>query len=185
MTDTYIVLFRGINVGGRVAKMETLRNALTEAGFGNVKSYIQSGNIILTTDKSKDAVTDLVDKTFTAAFGYSSRPSVRTIKEWQRVIDDNPFAKVLKAGNQEHAVFVDAVPTAAAIEALRALATTEELELRDGVLYLHTPDGYGRSPVAAAFEKLLKGVPWTARNWNTMLKLQEMAEAARADATEP
>jgi uncharacterized protein (DUF1697 family) len=182
MTDTYIVLFRGINVGGRVAKMETLRSALTEAGFGSVKTYIQSGNVVLTSDKSQAAATELIDKTFSAAFGYSSRPSVRTIEQWRRVIDDNPFAKVLKAGNQEHAVFIDAVPTAAAIDALRALATTEELELRDGVLYLYTPDGYGRSPVAAAFEKLLKGVPWTARNWNTVLKLQEMAEAARGDS---
>jgi uncharacterized protein (DUF1697 family) len=185
MAETYIVLFRGINVGGRVAKMETLRSALTEAGFSKVKSYIQSGNIILTSDKGEAAVLELVDQTFTAAFGYSSRPSVRTIEQWQRVIDDNPFAKVLKAGNQEHAVFIDAVPTDAAIEALRALATTEELELGDGVLYLYTPDGYGRSPVAAAFEKLLKGVPWTARNWNTVLKLQEMAEAAREDTSAP
>ena len=48
----------------------------------------------------------------------------------------------------------------------------------EGVVYLYTPDGFGASPVSAALDKMLRGVPWTARNWNTVLKLQEMAEAA-------
>jgi uncharacterized protein (DUF1697 family) len=174
---TFIVLFRGLNVGGRVAKMETLRTALTDAGFGGVKTYIQSGNVVLTSELTTEAAAELVDKTFRAAFGYSSRPSLRSLAQWQRVIDENPFADVLKAGNQEHAVFLEGAPSNEAIEALRALATTEELALRDGVLYLYTPDGFGRSLVAAALDKLLK-VPLTARNWNTVLKLREMAEAA-------
>lgn len=175
--QVFIVLFRGINVGGRVAKMETLREALSNAGFGVVKTYIQSGNVVLTSDKSEAAVVELIDRTFTAAFGYSSRASVRSMPQWQRVIDENPFAKVLQEGRQEHAVFVDGTPSSEGLAALRALATTEEMALHDGVLYLYTPDGFGRSPVAAALDKLLK-VPWTARNWNTVLKLQEMAEGA-------
>jgi uncharacterized protein (DUF1697 family) len=61
------------------------------------------------------------------------------------------------------------------VRALEALATTERLELKDAVLYLYTPDGFGRSRVAEALDKTLK-VPLTARNWNTVLKLQEMAE---------
>ena len=81
--QVFIVLFRGINVGGRVAKMETLRTALDDAGFGNVKTYIQSGNVVLTSDKSEKAVTELIDKTFSDAFGYSSRPTVRSMKQWQ------------------------------------------------------------------------------------------------------
>ncbi len=175
--QVFIVLFRGLNVGGRVAKMETLREALTAAGFGGVKTYIQSGNVVLTSDKSEAAVVELIDKTFSAAFGYSSRPSVRSMAQWQRVIDENPFAKVLKEGRQEHAVFLDATPSKDALTALRALASTEEMALHDGVLYLYTPDGFGKSPVAAALDKLLK-VPLTARNWNTVLKLQEMAAAS-------
>lgn len=76
-----------------------------------------------------------------------------------------------------HAVFLDAAPPSGAIKALEALATTEQLVLRNGVLYLYTPDGFGRSEVAKALDKVLK-VPLTARNWNTVLKLQAMAEAA-------
>jgi uncharacterized protein (DUF1697 family) len=179
MSDqVFIVLFRGINVGGRIAKMDTLRTALHGAGFGNVKTYIQSGNVVLTSGRSEAAVSELIDQTFIAAFGYSSRPTVRTLAQWQQVIDENPFAEVLTKGNQEHAVFVDAPPADAAVEALRALATTEQLDLRDGVLYLYTPDGFGTSLVAAGLDKILK-VPWTARNWNTVLKLREMAEAGQ------
>ena len=92
MAETYIVLFRGINVGGRVAKMDTLRKALEDAGFGGVKTYIQSGNVVLTSDLKTEAAGELVGRTFTAAFGYSSRPSLRSLAQWQRVIDENPFA---------------------------------------------------------------------------------------------
>lgn len=179
MANTYIVLFRGLNVGGRVAKMETLRDALTGVGFGNVKTYIQSGNVVLTSERDEADAATLIYRTFSGAFGYSSRPTLRSLEAWQRVIDENPFAAVLKEGRQEHAVFLDAHPAEDAIDALRGLATTEEIVVRDGVLYLHTPDGFGTSPVAAALDKVLK-VPLTARNWNTVLKLRDMAEAIMA-----
>jgi uncharacterized protein (DUF1697 family) len=93
------------------------------------------------------------------------------------LIRENPFADTAEAGNRVHAVLVDEQPSAAAVEALKALAATEEMVLGKDVLYLHTPDGFGRSKVAAALDKVLK-VPLTARNWNTVLKLQQMAEAA-------
>jgi uncharacterized protein (DUF1697 family) len=176
--SVFILLFRGINVGGnKIVRMETLRKVLGDAGFANVATYIQSGNVVLTSDKAGRAVTETVERVFTPAFGFSSRPTVRSLQEWQLLIRENPFADTAEAGNRVHAVLVDEQPSVAAVEALKALAATEEMVLGKDVLYLHTPDGFGRSKVAAALDKVLK-VPLTARNWNTVLKLQQMAEAA-------
>jgi uncharacterized protein (DUF1697 family) len=176
----FIILFRGINVGaggGRTVKMETLRKALTDAGFEDVATYIQSGNVVLTSDRSEKATLELVDETFTRTFGFSSRATIRSLHQLQMVIDDNPYASAMTEGRQLHAIFIDEAPAKDAISKLEALANTEQMELRDGVLYLFTPDGFGRSKVAEALDKVLK-VPLTARNWNTVLKLHEMAQKA-------
>lgn len=176
--SVFVVLFRGINVGGnRVVRMEALRGALTEAGFGNVTTYIQSGNVVLTWEGADaDAVADRVEQAFAQAAGFSSRPSVRSLARWQALIAENPFPEAEQDGKQVHAVLLDAEPPPEALEALRAFAATERIEVREGVLYLHTPDGFGRSRVAESLDRALK-VPLTARNWNTVLKLQAMAEA--------
>jgi uncharacterized protein (DUF1697 family) len=174
--NVYILLFRGINVGGnKIVKMETLRRVLGEAGFEDVATYIQSGNVVLTSDKGEDAVIATVTKVFDATFGFSSRPTIRSAAALQRVIEDNPYEGV--EGNRLHAIFLDARPLAEAVKTLEGLAKTERMVEKDGVLYLHTPDGFGTSEVAKALDKVLK-VPWTARNWNTVLKLQSMAGAA-------
>jgi uncharacterized protein (DUF1697 family) len=171
----YILLFRGINVGGnKIVRMELLRKMLAELGFENVATYIQSGNVVLTSDKAAAEVTKAIEGAFPQAFGFSSRPTVRSLAEWQRVIDEDPFAQVRGEGKQMHAVFLDQQPSEAAVDGLKALASTEEMVLAKGVLYLYTPDGFGRSKVAEALDKVLR-VPLTARNWNTVLKLAAMA----------
>ena len=176
--NTYIVLFRGINVGGnKVVRMELLRQMLTDLGFANIATYIQSGNVVLTTDKAPAAVTKAIEDAFPGAFGFSSRPTVRSLQEWLRMIDEDPFTDARNDGKQVHAVFLDAKPDPKAIDALKAIAGTEQMVMRHGVLYLFTPDGFGRSKVAGSLDKVLK-VPWTARNWNTVLKLQDLAVAA-------
>ncbi len=174
---TYIVLFRGINVGGsKVARMETLRKALQDAGFGGVQTYIQSGNVVLTSSLSEGEIASTIEKLFLATFGFASRPTVRSEEAWHRVIEKNPFPDAAE-GRQVHAVVLDAAPKDGAIEALRALASTEQLVLEGSVLFLYTPDGFGRSKVAEQLDRLLN-VPWTARNWNTVRTLQEMAAKA-------
>ena len=177
----FILLFRGINVGGnKIIRMETLRKVLVESGFHGVATYIQSGNVVLDSDKDEGAIPALVGTAFAAAFGFSSRPTVRSLANWRRLVADNPFAEAAQDGKQLHAVLLDGVPTADAVRALEALATTERIDVQDGVLYLHTPDGFGRSKVAGALDKTLK-VPLTERNWSTVLKLWEMAEGVATD----
>ena len=179
--NVYVLLFRGINVGGnKIVRMELLREMLVELGFENVATYIQSGNVVLTSNQSAAEVTKAVEGAFPPAFGFPSRPTIRSLAEWQHVIDADPFADVRSDGRQMHAVFLDDQPSEAAVDQLRALAGTEEMVLADGVLYLYTPDGFGKSKVAEALDKVLK-VPLTARNWNTVLKLGEMANVAARD----
>ncbi len=176
MTNVFILLFRGINFGGnKIVRMETLRNVLLEAGFKDAKTYIQSGNVVLSSDGDANTLIATIERIFPATFGFSSRPTVRSLEAWQQLIADNPFANAPDLGQRLHAVLLDSSPTDAAVDALIALATTERIALGDGVLYLHTPDGFGTSKVAAMLDRLLK-VPCTARNWNTVLRLEAMAK---------
>jgi uncharacterized protein (DUF1697 family) len=157
--------------------METLRTALAAAGMERVATYIQSGNLVLRARGDEGSVAEAVDRVFTAAFGFQSRPTVRTASRWRALIDLNPFPGAAGDGTRLHAVLLDGQPPPEAFERLRALATSEELAAGEGVLYLHTPDGLGQSKVAEAIDRVLR-VPATTRNWNTVLKLREMAAAA-------
>lgn len=173
----YVLLFRGINVGGnRSVPMRTLRDALTHAGFAGVATYIQSGNVVLTSDQDAAAIAATVDDVFRRTFGFPSQATVRSLDAWRRLVAENPYPEAAAAdGRKVHAVLLEGSPAAEALASLRALASTEEIEVRDGALYLHTPDGFGRSKVAESLDRALK-VPLTARNWNTVLKLQDMAQ---------
>lgn len=179
MSGVFILLFRGINVGGnKVAKMDTLREALTAAGFGKVATYIQSGNVVLVSDKKARDVAAEVEAVFAATFGFGSRVSVRGLAEWREIVSGNPFPQGAGDPKKLHAVVLDGLPDPGTQGRLQALASgTENFGLGQGVLYLHTPDGFGTSKLAAGLDKALK-VPLTARNWRTVLTLLEMAEAA-------
>ena len=170
MSETvFIVLFRGINVGGnKVAKMETLRAALTGAGFGSVATYIQSGNVVVTSDMKAAEVEAAIGTLFAETFGFASRPTVRTADSWRKMIAGNPFPEGAADHKKLHAVLLDGVPEADAIERLQEKATaTEQFTIADGVLYLFTPDGFGISKLAETLDRSLR-VPLTARNWRTV-----------------
>lgn len=180
MSETvFIVLFRGINVGGKkVAKMETLRAALAEAGFGSVATYIQSGNVVLTSDMKAADVATAVEKLFADTFGFASRPTVRSADAWKEMIARNPFSEGAGDHKKLHAVLLDGAPAPDATERLQEKATaTERFAIADGVLYLFTPDGFGTSKLAEALDRTLR-VPLTARNWRTVTILMEMADKA-------
>jgi uncharacterized protein (DUF1697 family) len=177
--DVFILLLRGINVGGnRIVPMEALRGVLLEAGLMSVKTYIQSGNVVFRSEQDEGTLTSLVEGAFQEAFGFSSRPTLRTLAAWSRMIAANPFAGVEDAGRRVHAVLLDAGPARPDFEELASFCTTERFEPGEAVLYLHTPDGFGRSRVAAMLDRTLK-VPLTTRNWNTVLRLRDLATGLR------
>jgi len=172
----YILLFRGVG-GATQLPVKPLREALTKAGFENVGTYINSGNAYLRTDMSKEEMLATVAGICAREFGFTKAIHAPTLAEWKKVIEQNPFPGA-EEGKHLHAAWLDGEPKPGAVEALRALCVEGEgIEVVGTVAYLHTPRGYGTSKLAEKFDKGI-GVANTARNWNTVLKLRELAEQA-------
>ena len=179
---TYVALLRGINVGGsKKIKMEQLRRSFAELGLEDVHTYIQTGNVIFKTgDMAAVELTQRAEDKILSDFGLSVRVILRTAVELGQSIRNNPFTQ--RKGIQPaqlHVFFLSRVPTKTAVKELEALpAGTAELRWCGRELYLHTPDGFGRTKLPN-FDKVLS-VTATARNWNTVNKLYQLASEAPA-----
>jgi uncharacterized protein (DUF1697 family) len=172
----FILLFRGVG-GATQLPTAPLRAALTAAGFENVATYINSGNAVLRSTLSREKVIASVAKICETEFGFTKAIYAPTLAEWETLIDNNPFPD-FGAGKFLHAAVLDENPPKDAIETLRTYAVGEEaIETVGKVAYLYTPHGFGTSKLAEKFDKGI-GVANTARNWNTVLKLQELAQKA-------
>ena len=176
----YLILFRG--VGGKTQlPVQTLRAKLTGAGFENVATYINSGNAVVRSPLSRKKVIATIADLCRKHFDFDKAIFAPTLPEWDTLIARNPFAKAAtKTPKFVHAALLESPPKPEDIERVRACAVKgEALEIIDGVAYLHTPHGFGTCKMAEKFDKWI-GVTNTARNWNTVLKLAELARAAEA-----
>ncbi len=177
---TYIALFRGINVGGsHMLPMKELKLVLEQNDCLDVRTYIQSGNVIF-----RSAMSDVgrLEKRLTAAVskshGFEPRVLVLTRAELENAAAGNPFPEASENPKSLHVFFLAEPPRKPDLKACEALkARTESFELKGSVFYLHTPDGFGTSRLAQRAERLL-GVAATARNWRTVTTLLEMAKAS-------
>lgn len=177
MTDrTYIALLRGINVGGKVLKMADLKDAVAKLGFGNVQTYLQSGNMVFKAAKAgNDELAKRISDAIRDHKSMDVTVMVRDSTAWGRIVSSNPYPQAREFPKTVHTFILDALPDAARLETLKAKeAGREEWQVVDGTLYLHTPDGFGKSVLGGIVERVLK-VPMTARNWNTVLALEELA----------
>jgi uncharacterized protein (DUF1697 family) len=175
---TYIALVRGINILGRNAlPMAELRSLFEANGCRDVRTYIQSGNVIFRRPAVDTArLAARVTAAIAAKRGFEPRVLVVTAQELQRAAKANPYPEADANPRSLHLFFLAARPRTPDIAALEALKTaTERFTLRGKVFYLHTPDGFGRSKLADRAERLL-GVDATARNWRTVTTLLEMAK---------
>lgn len=173
----YILLFRGVG-GATQLPTRPLREALTKAGFENAGTYINSGNAYLKTDMPRAKMIETVAAICRNEFGFTKDIHAPTLAEWRKLIRQNPFADKFTEGRFLHAAVLEKAPAKEAIDALRAMAVDGEgIEVIDKVAYLHTPGGLSQSKLGMKFDKGL-GVPNTSRNWNTVLKLLELAEKA-------
>jgi uncharacterized protein (DUF1697 family) len=148
---------------------------LAEAGFEDVATYIQSGNIVLRSEKPATRLRTEMEKVIEDRFGFAVPVIMRSRKQLDSVIAANPFAEPADP-RLLHVVFLEKPASATAVKKLAASATgSDEVKAVGKELYLNTPDGFGRSPLAAALAKDPSGVTGTARNWRTVLKLAEIA----------
>src|SRR5262245_2377501 len=173
---TYIALFRGINVGGNhMLPMKELKVVLEKNGCEDVRTYIQSGNVILNSSASDVAkLAKQLSAAVAKSHGFEPRVLLLTRAELERAAAGNPFPGAAENPQSVHLFFLDGVPKKPDFSVLEAVKTkTEAFALKDRVLYRHTPYGLGRSKMATRVEKCL-GVQSTARNWRTVTTLLGM-----------
>jgi uncharacterized protein (DUF1697 family) len=180
---TYIALLRGINVGGRgILPMKQLTALLEKLGLQDVQTYIQSGNVIF---RSKEADTSGLSKRISAAIkkghGFEPEALVLGLDEMDNALASNPFPEAEAEPKTLHLNFLASAPRNPDLTKLESIKSDRErFVIKGRVLYLHAPDGVGRSKLAANAEMLL-GVAMTTRNWRTVREILAMAKE-RADA---
>jgi len=175
----WIALLRGINVGGhRKMPMADLRKLAGEIGLEDPATYLQSGNLVFRSPEEKrPAIEAPLAGAVTRRFGFDVDIVARSLPDWEKAIAANPFPEAAGQPKTLHASFLARPAEAGAHERLAAFPRQDErFEIVGDTLYLLTPSGIGRSKFAAAAERLL-GAPATARNWNSVLRIAELARA--------
>jgi uncharacterized protein (DUF1697 family) len=173
---TLIALLRGINIGGHhPLPMKELAALLEEMGLREVRTYIQSGNVVFRCEvKNKAALAARISAAIKAQHGFAPQVLLLDAAELRKAMAGNPYPEAEAAPKSLHLLFLAEVPQHPDLKALAALKTgSEHFTLAGKVFYLHAPEGIGRSRLAAQAEKLL-GVVASGRNWNTVCKLAEM-----------
>lgn len=178
----FVALLRGINVGKhRRVAMADVRAALAEAGYADVTTHLQSGNVVLDTrERRPDAVERSIEKALRRGLDLEIDVVVRSASALAKVAAANPFLDRGADPATLHVAFLKSKPAAAGARALReADFGRDEFVLRGAELYLRYPEGLGRSKMTPAFFERTLRTPATVRNWNVVNKLVELAAAAR------
>jgi len=175
-----VSLFRGINVGGhQTIRMDALKELYTSLGFKDIVTYIQSGNIVFTSDDADlSQLPGRIEDGFAQKFGFHAKVMVRTSAEFRDIVDNNPFQnQPMKESKWVVVMFLAARPDSRAQEDLqKTYVGPEELCIIGQEVYIYYPNGIGRSKLTNTFlEKKLK-TAGTGRNWNTILQLQKLIQ---------
>jgi uncharacterized protein (DUF1697 family) len=173
-----IALIRGINVGStRKLPMAELRAACAEMGLGEVRTYIQSGNLVLDRGSTGDVETSIEDLV-RARFGHDVPVIVRTAARWRALIDACPFPDEAEAAPKAlHLLVCKRPPAKDAVDALRERAQHgEKIAAWGSEIAIHFTSGAADTKLSPTLIDRLVGSPATARNWNTVRKLMEMAD---------
>jgi len=176
--NTYVALFRGINVGGKnVLPMKGLVLLLEKIGARGVRTYIQSGNAVFqSAEHDPSRLAALITAEVKKHYGFESHVLLLGLEEIAEAMAMNPFPEAEADPRTLHLYFLAAAPKSPDLNRLDNIKTTgERFVLRNKIFYLHAPEGVGRSRLAAGIEKSL-GVTTTARNWNTVCRIKELAE---------
>jgi uncharacterized protein (DUF1697 family) len=172
----YAAFLRGINVGGHhQVPMAELRALLTEAGYTDLATHLQSGNAIFTSQAPAAELERDIASAVAGRFGFSCAVMVRTAAELAAVVRGSPLGGEPENASRFFVAFLSALPSAQAMKALDGASfEPDALWVQGREAYLWCPAGAGQTKLTnAALEKRL-GVTATARNWNTVTKLASM-----------
>jgi uncharacterized protein (DUF1697 family) len=178
----YVAMLRGINVGrGKIVKMERLRASFEALGFGGVRTYVQSGNVIFESRRKPSAIlSKQIEERIRCDFGFAVPVLLKTSKEMEQIIRGNPLLKEKAIDHSKlHVTFLSDAAPKTAFNDLKALATNRErVRVLNREIYLSCPDGYGRTKLSnTAIEKKLSTVA-TTRNWRTVNALLGMMQSS-------
>lgn len=177
----YVVLLRGINVGGHnKIKMAELREVLEKAGCKEVRTYIQSGNVVLASDLDGPSLKELIEREINAAFGLNIPAIIRSGADFEAILRDCPYDdSSLQEGETLHVSMLSDVPTAEGVAKLAAVDRgIDEYTIIGTNLYMFVRNKFNESKLADSLGKL--GTPGTVRNWKTMRKLESMVQELQA-----
>lgn len=192
----YISILRGINVSGhKLIKMDALRRSYESLGFHNVVTYLQSGNIIFSTEDtspgetiakntaqgeaSPEELTRVISRQIEKDFGFHVPVIVLSSNQLKKIIEDNAFAKdSTKDHAFLHVTFLSSTPENTSAGALEETAQgDEEISLVGNAVYLYCPHGYGRTKLTNNFLETKLKVIATTRNWKTTNELSRLASS--------
>ena len=179
---TYISMIRGINVGGKKVKMDRLKELYRSLDFKDVKTYIQSGNVIFESEvPDKIKLSHIIEKRIAEIFDFDVKVLIRTRNEMINVINGNPFKQ--EDIKHVYVTFLSDIPSEKLIKDLTRIIDenienkTDEYNIIEGEIYLFLPDGYGRTKLNNNFFEKKLGTSATTRNWRTVNKLVDIASS--------
>jgi uncharacterized protein (DUF1697 family) len=173
-----IALLRGINLGSRRrVAMAELRDLLNGLGYGDVRTLLQSGNVVLTSTAAPARLERELEAQIAAGLGVDVQVIVRTRDELADVIEHNPLAGVADDPRRYQVSFLSAEPDREIVrELVAADVAPEQVAVRGREIYAWHPEGIQRSALAKLISDPRLGVTATARNWNTVTKLLALAD---------
>ena len=176
---TYIALLRGINVSGhRMIKMEDLKNVLSELNFTNIRTYIQSGNIVFDSEKNDSTYLEKqIEEKILNHFGFQVPVVIRTKSELNKIHDNNPFLrKRSEPADKLHVTFFPEQPEKEYLKKIEGLLFLPDEFMSSGrEVYLLCPNGYGRTKLTNQFFENKLKLTATTRNWKTIETLLQMS----------
>jgi uncharacterized protein (DUF1697 family) len=173
----HVALLRGINVGGkRIVPMKDLAAVFADAGCRDVRTYIQSGNVVFTASSATaHRLRDRLEKKIQERFGFAVPIILRSAAQLARTIAGNPFLKAGVAETALHVYFLANLPSEEAAAHLDPNRSTPDAFIfSEQEIYLHLPNGMGRTKLTSAYFDSRLSTICTARNWTTILKLSAM-----------
>jgi uncharacterized protein (DUF1697 family) len=174
----HVVLLRGINLGSRNrVPMPKLRELLEEAGFEGVRTYLQSGNAVLSSTKKADEVARACRRAIGDSLGLDLDVLVRSRAQLAAIVKRNPLGKVATNPKRYQVTFLAKKPPGGLAATLEELAVESERVVVSGrEIYAWHPDGVARSKLWALLGGRDLGVTATSRNWTTVTSLLELAQ---------
>ena len=175
---THVALLRGINVGGKnMLPMKDLAQMFADAGCANVRTYIQSGNVIFEAPGGAPGSPRAFERRLRSDSAFEIPVILRTSEQLLKTIRDNPFLTAGADQNALHVYFLADPPKASAICRIGSRrSAADAFHVLGREIYLHLPNGMGRSKLTNAYFDSKLSTICTARNWATVLKLSEMME---------